>query len=95
MIPEKTRVKPGDMARVIKSHDGINVGIEVEVCSFQGMHSKLGVIWRCRARQEIVTYMGGVGHFADFADDWLLKIEPPTNNDNTAIRRTKPFELAL
>ena len=74
-------VKQGDLAEVIESLDGAAVGMHVRVIAFQGNHSKLGPIWRCRSDGTIVTEFGGVGQEADFADAWLKKIEPPQNQD--------------
>lgn len=72
-------VSPGDMARVVKSYDGLSVGKVVEVCSLgeHGPHEQLGIIWLCRSKDVLTTFMGAQGHFAHFADDWLRKIEPP------------------
>jgi hypothetical protein len=76
-------VKQGDMAEVIQSIDGASVGLIVNVVAYQGEHSLYGPIWRCRSNSNIVTEFGGVGHEADFADDWLRKIEPPEKTDTT------------
>lgn len=71
------RVKTGDIAEVIKSIDGAAIGMIVTVGQYQGEHSQYGPIWRCMSKDTIVTEFGGFGNEADFADDWLLKIEYP------------------
>lgn len=83
------QVKPGDVAEVIKSVDGAAIGMTVTVVSFQGHHSQYGPIWRCQSTDTIVTEFGGFGNEADFADDWLRKIEDPS----TLIDTTKELEL--
>lgn len=72
-----TNLKPGDLAEVIDSIDGASVGQVVTVLSFEGEHSKFGRIWRCQSQQTLVTEYGGVGNIADFAEDWLHKIDDP------------------
>lgn len=80
-------VEVGDIARIIESVDGINVGKIVEVCSFQGIHSVLGPIWRIRSRTgEMVTEYGAVGFTCDCADAWLEKLEPEDAPDALVIR---------
>lgn len=83
------QVKPGDVAEVIKSVDGAAIGMTVTVVSFQGHHSQYGPIWRCQSTDTIVTEFGGFGNEADFADDWLRKIEDPS----TLTDKTKELEL--
>lgn len=75
------RCKQGDLATVIKSVDNASVGMIVQVVQFVGDHSQYGPIWRCRSKGTIVTEYGGVGNEADFADDWLEPIVPPSNVD--------------
>lgn len=83
------QVKPGDVAEVIKSVDGAAIGMTVTVVSFQGHHSQYGPIWRCQSKDMIVTEFGGFGNEADFADDWLRKIE----DSSTLTDKTKELEL--
>ena len=86
-----TPIKAGDLAEVISGALGLNspnIGLIVRVLAFRGEHSKFGRIWRCEAEyaelaQPGVNVPSGT---ADFAQDWLKKIEPPTN--------TKPAEVA-
>lgn len=71
------KIKSGDTAKVINSIDGACVGITVIVGEYQGEHSKYGRIWRCKSKDTIVTEFGGFGNEADFAEDWLMKIDDP------------------
>ena len=82
-------VAPGDLAEVIDSVDGLMVGRIVEVLYWAGEHSRLGTIWTCHCKDELVTEYGGVGNEADFADGWLRKIEPPQVDEDIAV----PAEL--
>lgn len=83
-------VEVGDMARIIESVDGINVGKIVEVCSFQGVHSMLGPIWRIRSHSgELVTEYGAVGFTCDCADAWLQKLEPEDQPDTLIVHLEK------
>ena len=76
-----------------------NLGLIVSVISFRGEHSKFGRIWRCKAEYAELGQPGGkldengnlivgkgitVGE-ADFAQDWLKKIEPPKREEGTVI----------
>jgi hypothetical protein len=77
--------KPGDTAEIIESIDGINVGKIVEVCTFQGVHSVFGPIWRIRSTAgELITEYGAVGFSCDCADKWLRPIPPVAVKDAIA-----------
>lgn len=80
-------IKTGILCEVINSVDKLAVGAIVEVCSYQGKHSQYGPIWRCRSKTPLVSEYGAVGHFMDFAEDWLKPIpdEPLTNQKEVAI----------
>lgn len=75
-------IKAGDLAEVIGGMNGTaspNLGLIVRVLEFRGEHSQYGRIWRCEAEyaergQPGLNVPDGT---ADFAQDWLRKIEPP------------------
>lgn len=70
-------VKAGDLAVIIKSVDGTNVGKRVEVMFFQGEHSKFGPIWHVRSRgPQLITEYGAKGPECDCADSWLRPLLP-------------------
>lgn len=81
-------VKPGDLARVICTALGPNgaaVGCIVRVLPdpseipYSIPHTLHGKMWRCalvKGANQLVTEYGGVGNEADFADDWLVRIDP-------------------
>ena len=85
-------IKAGDLAKVIDGLHGDkspNIGLIVKVVAFAGEHTKLGRIWTCDAEYAI---RGQEGHnrregLADFAQSWLKKIEPDTNNMNTETKQ--------
>lgn len=83
------KIKPGDIAQVIESVDGAAVGQTVSVLAYIGDHSKLGRIFRCQSKQTLVTEFGGVGNTADFAEDWLLKID----DSDTVIEDVKDLTI--
>lgn len=88
-------IKKGDLCEVINGMLGAaspNIGLIVEVLSFRGEHSQHGRIWRCKAAYAELGQPGvnvPPGE-ADFAQDWLKKIEPPGQATNTT--RTKELE---
>lgn len=74
----------GDMCHVISGLGGAaspNIGLVVEVVHRVYECPQLGIIWRCqaefavRARNDRSLVPGGL---ADFAQDWLKRIEPDT-----------------
>lgn len=78
----KKPIQAGDLCKVIsgaKGKDSPNIGLLVKVISRVYECPQLGVIWRCDAeyveleRTDRVKVPVGV---ADFAQDWLKKIEP-------------------
>ena len=78
-------IKAGDLAEVIGGlgqHKSPNLGLIVKVVAFRGEHSRLGRMWRCEAPE--VCQLSDAGTYvrtgeADFAQDWLRKIDPPGN----------------
>lgn len=79
----KKPISAGDMCRVIngaKGKDSPNIGLIVEAVHRVYECPQLGIIWRCkaefaeRARNDRTLVPGGL---ADFAQDWLVKVEPP------------------
>lgn len=76
-------IQAGDLCLVIGGlgqHKSPNLGLEVKVVSLQGEHSQHGRIWRCsgedlRQLSETGSYV--VTGWADFAQSWLTKVEPP------------------
>ena len=77
-------IKAGDLCEVVGGlgqRKSPNLGLRVTVVCFQGEHSRFGRIWRCAGDgvQQLTdagTY--AVTGVADFAQDWLRLIEPPT-----------------
>jgi hypothetical protein len=82
-------IKAGDLAEVIGGMSGAkspNLGLVVKVLSFRGEHSQFGRIWRCEAAYAELGQPGvnvPPGE-ADFAQDWLRKIEPPAQTTTTS-----------
>ena len=91
-----TPIKKGDLCEVVNGMLGAaspNIGLIVEVLSFRGEHSQHGRIWRCKAAYAELGQPGvnvPPGE-ADFAQDWLRKIEPPGNTNQI----TKTKELSV
>jgi hypothetical protein len=89
-----TPIKAGDLCEVISGLLGLNspnIGLIVRVLAFRGEHSQHGRIWRCEAQYAELGQPGvnvPPGE-ADFAQDWLKKIEPPTSTKTTDTVRTK------
>ena len=87
-------IKAGDRAEVIsgaRGKESPNVGLIVKVLSFRGEHSQFGRIWRCEA-EYAELHQPGVNcppGQADFAQDWLRKIEPPPITDSTKTETSK------
>lgn len=84
----KKPISAGDMCRVIsgtKGKDSPNIGLIVEVIHRVYECPQLGVIWRCeaefaeRARDDRSLVPGGL---ADFAQDWLVRIDDPTPTES-------------
>jgi hypothetical protein len=77
----KEPIKAGDLCHIVGGVDGVNVGKTVRVFSLQGEHSQYGRIWRCKTEGDLlITQYGAVGPVADFAQSWLLKIDPVETN---------------
>ena len=75
-------IQAGDICQVIAglgNQISPNLGVIVKVISAQGEHSRFGRIWRCEG--EGVKQLHDSGNYidlgwADFAQDWLRKIDP-------------------
>jgi hypothetical protein len=76
-------IKAGDLCEVIGGMGrgkSPNLGLIVKVVAFRGEHSQLGRMWRCEAPE--VQQLSDAGTYirtgwADFAQVWLKKINPP------------------
>jgi hypothetical protein len=87
-----TPIKAGDLCEVIGGLTGANspnLGLIVRVLQLRGQHSWLGNIWRCEAEYAVQAQPGinvppGT---TDFAQQWLKKIEPPTESTNTTVSK--------
>ncbi len=72
----------GDVCKVINGvgrQRSPHLGKIVIVESLQGEHSTLGRIWRCTGK-DLTAYNQdepGTMGYADFAADWLQRIDPP------------------
>lgn len=79
-----------------------NIGLIVKVKAFRGEHTQYGRIWRCEAHYAELGQPGGkldsdgklipgkgiVTGEADFAQDWLRKIDPPEQSSTTNTNQT-------
>lgn len=89
-----TPIKAGDLCEVVDGLNGKaspNIGLVVRVLAYVGDHSKHGRIWRCEAEyaelgQPGVNVPPGA---ADFAQSWLRKIEPPTQDTDASVDRAQ------
>lgn len=75
-------IKAGDLCEVISGMEGSqspNIGLIVQVLAYRGDHSQHGRIWRCEAQYAVLGQPGRdvPPGAADFAQNWLRKIEPP------------------
>lgn len=84
----KEPIKSGDMAEVISGKSGKdspNIGLIVVVRQLVYECPQLGRIWRCEAEYAEKLVLGSgctcPPGMADFAQDWLRKIEPPKTPD--------------
>lgn len=93
----KRPISSGDMCRVINGYtgkDSPNIGLIVEVIHRVYDCPQLGIIWRCkaefaeRARDDRALVPGGL---ADFAQDWLRRIDDPVPPESVTTTR----ELAV
>lgn len=86
-------VKKGDLAVIIKSTFGLNIGRIVEVGDMMGEHSQLGAIWHVRTKgRALVTDYGAIGPECDCADDWLRPL--PADDANSGALTDQPLEIA-
>ena len=76
-------LSPGDLAVIIESVVGANVGVIVQCSKLVGTHSLYGPVWRVSSKQTLSTEYGGVGNNADVPAKWLKKIKPPPLTDET------------
>ena len=91
----KQPIKAGDLAEVIgglQGRDSPNLGLIVKVLAYQGDHTQYGPIWICQAEHAVIGQPGTrdmAPGYAHFAQDWLRKIEPPSQSTNTETNVSK------
>lgn len=91
-------IKTGDLCEVVGGLMGAkspNLGLIVRALEFRGEHSQLGRMWRCEAEYAELSQPGvdvppGA---ADFAQDWLRRIDPPPNTQTTRTETPRTKEL--
>lgn len=79
-------LKPGDLALIIKSADGLSVGKIVTCIQIDFIHDEYGIIWLVQsAKDDLVTIYGGVGNNVHVPQSWLMKIpkDPLPENELT------------
>lgn len=86
-------LEPGCLAVIIKSVFGQSVGQIVQCIRIKGDHTEYGVIWTVRSQNELVSEFGGRGCIMDSPAQWLKKIHPDSNEDNTRERRD--YEISI
>lgn len=78
------KFKVGDICLVIGGAlNAKNIGAKVRVLRVNehDAHSKLGNMYHCIGiDRELITEYGVIGREADFAESWLMKIEPDDPN---------------
>lgn len=87
--------KPGDMAVTIKSTNGENVGLIIEVVEFLGADNGYVNLWNCKAAWPIIGYdvvnRKRVTTKVAIPDAWLRPIRPP----ETPVTETRDEELTV
>lgn len=73
-----SNLSPGDLAHIIKSTDGLQVGRTVQCVQLDGQHTKHGLIWLVSSKEDLVSEYGAVGKKMHVPQDWLKKIMPPS-----------------
>ncbi len=74
--------EPGDLAIIIQSALGVNVGRIVQCVNVIGDHSLYGTVWNVRSSDPIVSEYGGHGYSVHVPQIWLKKIEPGTRDNS-------------
>jgi hypothetical protein len=92
------KLQAGDLAIIIKSMLGKNIGRIVECVLVESvLHPDFGAIWLVRSsRKDLVDESGGVGDTFHVPQDWLRKIpnDPlPDDEDAWELDPTKELEL--
>lgn len=77
-------LKPGDLALIIKSADGLSVGKIVTCVQIEFIHQEYGTIWLVQsANDDLVTIYGGIGNNVHIPASWLMKIPNDPLPDET------------
>lgn len=96
----KSPIKAGDLCEVISGMEGSkspNLGLVVQVLGRQGEHTLYGPIWICEAQYAVLGQPGTrdvSGGKAHFAQSWLRKIEPPSQQSTNDITYTITEKLS-
>ena len=84
-------LSPGDLAIIIESALGVNVGRIVQCINTVGEHSLYGIVWNVRSKDPIVSEYGGHGHTVHVPQKWLKKIAPGSL-DNITVKDLETIE---
>jgi hypothetical protein len=81
-------IRAGDLCIVVGGYNGTaspNIGKPVTVDSFQDESAAFGRIWCCTGA-DLVSAEGESRTWANFAQDWLRKVEPPAGPQAEILR---------
>lgn len=85
--------QPGDLAIVVESVLGINVGKIVQCIKVVGEHSLYGTVWEISCKEELVTEYGGKGNKAHIPQKWLKKIKPGDLDEKDELSKLNKSDL--
>lgn len=86
-------LRPGDLAIIIESVLGINVGKIVQCAKVVGEHSLYGIVWEVSCKEEIVTEYGGKGNKVHVPQKWLKKIKPGDLDEKDELTKLNKSDL--
>ncbi|CAB4130133.1 hypothetical protein UFOVP116_286 [uncultured Caudovirales phage] len=84
-------LEPGDLAVIIESALGVNVGRIVQCINIVGTHSQYGPVWNVSSKEPIISEYGAHGHQVHVPQKWLKKIEPGALDKST--QKTKELTI--
>jgi hypothetical protein len=88
------KLKPGDLAFIIKSANNKSIGKVVECVKTDGEHSKYGLMWLVKSNSHMTSTNGERLLELHCPQDWLKKIpnDPLSDDEDTVVEKILELE---
>lgn len=86
-------LRPGDLAIIVESALGMQIGKIVQCVKLDGQHSLYGPMWVVSSKEEMITEYGGKFQKVHMPQKWLRKIKPGETDKKKDVAKLNEADL--